>query len=51
MSKQERAAKLYEEGMSLKAIGNRFHKSHVCIRNWCLAQGVKMRSRGRPVEA
>jgi uncharacterized protein YjcR len=47
MSKQERAAQYYMKGMTLKAIANRFHVSHVCIRNWLLKQGVTMRPKGR----
>ena len=40
-----------QKRMSLQAIANVFHVSHICIRNWLLDQDVKMRRRGRPVMA
>lgn len=45
--KMIRAKDLYQQGMTLKAIGRMYHKSHVAIRNWLIAQGVEMRPRGR----
>ncbi len=47
MSKQERAASYYREGRSLRSIAGTFHVSHIAIRNWLLAQGVRLRPQGR----
>jgi hypothetical protein len=47
-STMKRAKTLYTvHNMTLIAIGRQFHKSHVAIRNWLIAQGVEMRNRGR----
>ena len=44
---KQNIADLYRRGMTLKSIGNRYHKSHVAIRDYLLSLGVTMRPRGR----
>jgi transcriptional regulator of aromatic amino acid metabolism len=47
-TKDQRIVRLYSEGQSLQKIANKYHVSHIAIRNRLLKAGVTMRPRGRP---